>query len=192
MQPTFDELHDLARRRLTPSALGHSDRVAETASWLAGLYGVDVEDARVAGLLHDWHRDTSGSELERRARERGLPVTEADCAVPYLLHGPLAAAELARDVPGLPVEVLDAIAAHTYGASEMSPLAMVVYVADVIEPDRDHTGVADLRESAGSIPLEELFARAYAASVQYLVQTRRHIHPVTVMMWNRFVADGHE
>lgn len=187
------DLPDIAQRlreRLSPDAFGHSERVARTAERLAEIYGVDPAAAACAGLLHDWHRETDGAELLARAHALGVTVTPVDEAVPYLLHGPVAGAELAREMPALTGEIVAAIAAHTYGAAEMSPLAMIVYVADVIEPDREHDGVEDLRAAAGSVPLDELFARAYVASVEHLVRTRRHIHPMTVETWNRYVAGG--
>lgn len=189
MQPPYEALCDIVCSRLSAPALAHSERVADTAAWLASVYGVDVEDARAAGLLHDWHRETSRTELERRARESGVRVTDVDVAVPYLLHGPVAAADLAREIPDLSTDVLDAIAKHTYGGAEMTPLAMVIYVADVIEPDRDHKGVQGLRDDVGAVGLGELFARAYKASVRHVVKTRRHIHPETVATWNRYVAE---
>jgi len=189
MRPSYEVLHEMVRARLSAPALAHSERVAETSAWLAGVYGVGVEDARVAGLLHDWHRETDRAELERRAREAGVAGTDVDAAVPYRLHGPLAAADLGREIPGLSEEVLDAIAEHTSGGADMTPLAMVVYVADVIEPDRDHKGVQGLRDDVGAVGLGELFARAYRASVRHVVKTRRHIHPETVATWNRYVAE---
>ena len=189
MRPTYEALRERVQSRLSPSAFAHCERVAGTAAWIAGVYGVNAEDARLAGLLHDWHRETDRAELEQRAHENGVAVTDVDQAVPYLLHGPLAAAELSREAPGLSEHVLDAIAKHTYGGAEMSPLAMVVYVADVIEPDRDHKGVQALRDEVGTLPLGELFARAYKASVRHVVKTRRHLHPETVATWNRYVAE---
>jgi len=192
MRLTYEALRTMVGSRLSSPAFAHSERVADTAAWLAGIYGVDVEDARTAGLLHDWHRETDRTELERHARDAGVAVTDVDAAVPYLLHGPLAAADLGRDVPGLSEEVLDAIAKHTYGGSEMTPLAMVVYLADVIEPDRDHKGVQGLRDDVGAVGLGELFARAYKASVRHVVKTRRHIHPETVATWNRYVAEDRQ
>lgn len=190
MAASLQDIAEMVRQRLSATAFGHCERVARTAASLAQLYGSDPDAAACAGLLHDWHRETDGAELIARARSAGLRVTSVDEAVPYLLHGPVAAAELAREMPELPQGVTEAIAAHTYGATQMSPLAMIVYVADVIEPDRDHPGVEDLRGVAGTVTLEELFARAYVASVLHLVRTRRHIHPATVDVWNRYVAGG--
>ena len=40
----------------------------------------------------------------------------------------------------------------------MTPLDMVVYLADMIEPNRDYPGVQDLRDAVGAVSLSELFA----------------------------------
>lgn len=181
--------HDLASR-LSAGALDHSERVAATAASLAALYGVDEADARLAGLLHDWHRELPPAELVARAGRLGLDVTDVDEAVPYLLHGPLAEADLAEAYPDLSPDVLGAVGAHTYGVPNMTPLAMVVYIADVIEPSRRQRGVEELRSAAGTRPLEELFADAYAASLRHLIDTRRRLHPQTVATWNAIVGEA--
>ena len=73
----------------------------------------------------------------------------------------------------------------------MSDLDMVVYLADMIEPDRGFPGVDDLREAVGTVPLPDLFALGYQHSVSHLVSARRRIHPATVAVWNTLVAgDG--
>lgn len=184
----YEEAHAALADRLSASALAHSERVAQTAGDLAARYGVDVEQARMAGLLHDWHRELTAVELVTRSRRAGIPVTEIDEAVPYLLHGPLARVDLREVFPDLGDDVLEAIGVHTYGAVPMSPLSMVVYIADVIEPGRSHHGVARLREGAEHASLEELFADTYAASLKHIVKRRRPIHPDTLLVWNSIVA----
>lgn len=184
MTVSYEQAHDLVRRRLSPEGLGHSERVAETAARLAALYGEDPERARLAGLLHDWNREMPDEELIGRARVHGAEVTDVDEAVPYLLHGPVAQADLAIELPELEEDVLVAIGAHTYGMPDMPPLAMIVYIADVTEPVRSQRGVDALRASAGSRALEDLFAEAYAASLKHLIDKRRRIHPQTVSAWN--------
>ena len=73
----------------------------------------------------------------------------------------------------------------------MAPLAMVVYVADVIEPERTQKGVERLREAVGECSLAELFAEVYAASLSHIITRRRPLHPVTLEVWNRVVAGEH-
>lgn len=188
MAVTYQQARDALAERLTSGALEHSERVASSAVSLAALYGVSETDAALAGLLHDWARETPPEQLVKRARELGLEVTDADVAVPYLLHGPVGAADITARLPELSAQVIDAIETHTFGSQEMTPLAMVVYVADIIEPSRTHDGVQALREAAGVVPLEQLYADAYARSLGHLVETRRRIHPRTVEAWNAIVA----
>jgi predicted HD superfamily hydrolase involved in NAD metabolism len=188
VRPGYDEARAELEQRMSAEALDHAERVAEAAAEIAERYGIDMGQARLAGLLHDWHRETPAEDLLERAASLGIPITDVDRSVPYLLHGPVAAADLAVRFPQMDEAVLDAIAAHTYGAETMAPLSMVVYIADVVEPGRDHVGVGELRSVVGSVSLEELFARAYEASMRYLIGRRRRIHPATVATWNRYCA----
>ena len=100
MMPSWDSALAALGQRLDERGVRHSVNVAEQAAVLAGTYMVDVEVARLAGLLHDWCKDLGGSELLRQAEAYGIPITEADRSVPYLLHAPVAAAELERAFPG--------------------------------------------------------------------------------------------
>lgn len=188
MAVSYDQALDALSARLTPAAVDHSERVAATAISLAALYGVDEAEAGLAGLLHDWDRETTPGQLVTCALELGLDVTEVDEAVPYLLHGPVAQAHLARAFPQLSADVLGAVGAHTYGVPDMTPLSMVVYIADVIEPSRQQTGVEELRSHAGVLSLDELFAEAYSGSLRHLIDSRRRLHPQTVATWNAIVS----
>lgn len=185
---TYEQAHAALARRLSQQALAHSERTAATAIELAQRYGIDVDEAGLAGLLHDWDRELSDEELVERAHQLGIPVTRVDLAVPYLLHGPVAAAELATEMPGLESRVLDAIREHTYGSADMADLSKLVYVADVIEPGRTHPGVEELRARVSSASLQELFTSAYAASLRNLIERRKRIHPQTVTVWNDIVV----
>lgn len=188
MLPEWDIALAALGNRLGAKGVAHSVRVAETAGEIAATYGVDIEAARMAGLLHDWCKDTGDAELLDAAAARGLEVTPVDAAVPYLLHSAVGAAEVREAFPGIDDEVITAIGAHTYGSADMSPLDMVVYVADTIEPGRNHEPVHALREAVGTVSLVELFTRTYAESLRHLVDTRRRIHPDTAAMWNRLVG----
>lgn len=137
-----------ARSRLSKGRYGHTVRVAETAVRLARAHGLDEERVRLAALLHDAARETPPGEFLRLAEDWGLPVGDPERESPKLLHGPVAA-ELARRELGVEDgEVLDAIRHHTTGSPGMSPLALALYVADKIEPDRDYPSVEYLRSIA--------------------------------------------
>jgi len=188
--PTFEDVTAALHARLGESAVGHSLRVGETAARLAEVYGVEVEPARVAGALHDWDRERGADELIGDATAAGMDVSAADTLVPYLLHARTGARALAAQFPGISEEIVTAVERHTLGAVDMSPLDMVVYLADMLEPAREYEGVQELRERVGAVTLAELFALGYQHSVAHLISSRRRIHPQTVAVWNALVAGG--
>jgi predicted HD superfamily hydrolase involved in NAD metabolism len=185
---SFDEALAAVRKRLGERGAEHCARVADTAGGLAAAYGVDVDSARLAGLLHDWDRDRPRDELVEAARGEGLDVTPTDEAVPYLLHARTGSLSVARAFPGLSPQIITAIARHTVGARDMTALDQVVYLADMMEPARDYPGVDELRSAVGTASLRELFALGYQLSVMHLVRKRRRIHPETIDVWNALVA----
>lgn len=188
MTPSFEHAREAVRARLSAAGAEHSEQVADAAASLAARYGGDPDQARLAGVLHDWHRETDPATLVARAREVGIEITQVDETAPHLLHAPVAAADLATVFPGIDEAVLAAVGAHTYGAPVMSALAKIVYIADMIEPGRTYGRVAELRRLAGEIPLDELFARAYSVSVRHVISKRRPLHPTTIAVYNAHVA----
>lgn len=188
MPVTFDMAEAAVRTHLGEEAFAHSRAVADMAGLIATVYGLDVAAARLAGLLHDWHRELGPAELLTRARAAELPVTDAEEIAPYLLHAQTGAQELREVFPDLGPEVLAAIENHTLGDPLMAPLDKAVYVADMIEPGRDYQDVDDLREAVGTVALDDLFALCYQHSIAHLVATRKRLHPKTIDVWNALVA----
>ena len=111
---------------------------------------------------------------------------------PICCTAPTAAAALAREFPELPAPLLQAIRLHTTGAVGMSPLDLIVYVADVIEPGRYCAGVDKLRDMVGKVELEDLFMATLVYVVGNLIERRKLIHPDTVTVWNYYVARARE
>ena len=90
---------DLAHR-VKRSRFEHSLGVSETAARMARVYGQDERLARLAGLLHDWDKGYDDEGIRARAVELGIADQLASYLdMPHLLHGPTAAAALAREFP---------------------------------------------------------------------------------------------
>ena len=170
-----------ARRRLQ-----HSIAVAGTAERLARAYGADPFLARAAGLLHDWDKVLPDEELVARAVRYDIPVEGELARSVHLLHGPVAARELPELFGELPAEVFQAVARHTVGATDMTLLDMVVYVADAIEPNRQGAYADELRSLVGERPLDEVFLACVAQSLSYVVQTGRYLYPPSVTVYNAY------
>lgn len=190
MSVSLETVSAAIAERLGAEAAEHSHRVARAAGDLARIYGVSVEEALLAGMLHDWHREVGEDVLLREADAAGLTVWPADRIDPRLLHARLGALDAQVHFPEISDDVARAIERHTLGAVEMSELDMVVYVADMIEPGRAFKGVDDLREAVGSLSLSELFAEAYRLSVLHVIRQRKPLHPVTVEVWNAHCVRG--
>lgn len=55
---------------------------------------------------------------------------------------------MARDFGITDKDILNAVNYHTTGRKGMSLLEKIIYIADLIEPGRNYTGVEDIREMA--------------------------------------------
>jgi predicted HD superfamily hydrolase involved in NAD metabolism len=178
----------LIERGVSARLLAHSRRVAETAADLASRWSGDQTDAFLAGLLHDLCRAWSPEELLRTAQHHSLTVGEVERRYPVqLLHGPVAAAELAGE--GLSASALAAIALHTAGSPGMDVVARCVYVADFCEPGRRFAGAAVVRALA-SRSLDEAVATTVRMTMQHLLETGRLLAPVTVALYNECHGHG--
>ncbi|HJQ28509.1 MAG TPA: bis(5'-nucleosyl)-tetraphosphatase (symmetrical) YqeK [Rubrobacter sp.] len=182
------EADAFARSRLSKERYGHTLRVADTAEELARAHGLDEKRARLAALLHDAARETASGEFLRLADEWDLPVGEPERESPKLLHGPVAA-ELARRELGIEdCGVLEAVRAHTTGKREMGSLALVLYVADKIEPARDYPSVGRLRELARE-DLHRAAAESLRRAIAHNEKRGRDTHPASLETLDWLEAD---
>ena len=76
---------------LSDKRLVHSLLVAATARELASLHGVSVEQAAMAGLMHDCAKCMPLAQQQRIARESRLLVDKETLQSENLLHGPVGA-----------------------------------------------------------------------------------------------------
>ena len=171
-----------------PRRLEHSLSVAATAESLADIYGVERTRARAAGLLHDWYKGLSHAEMISLAQRRHIEMGVDLALVEPLLHGIVAARDLPQRYGELPCEVFQAIERHTLGAPDMSPLDMVVFVADGCEPLRQSTpDLERVRRTIGAEPLEELFWRSFVGGISFVLSGGRYLYPGTIDIYNKLV-----
>ena len=185
----FDEMRQALQARVKASRYRHSLGVSQTAEQLARIYGVDQNEAAVAGLLHDWDKSLTGDELKRKSKKLKLAGKEVREHATGVLHSWTAAATLRDEFPELSDAVLQAIGRHTCGAVGMSDLDMVVFVADIIEPGRDFPDIEGLRAAVGEVCLEELFYRTYKANFMYLLSADMVVAPPSLDVYNSLVVE---
>ncbi|MGD8626966.1 MAG: bis(5'-nucleosyl)-tetraphosphatase (symmetrical) YqeK [Anaerolineae bacterium] len=122
--------------------LDHVERVAAEACRLAERLGLDEEAANLAGLAHDLGGVVPVEERVAVAEGMGLAVSEADRAMPLVLHGPIAAEAAAWKLGVDDDEVLNAIRYHTTLRRGAGLLEKVIFVADKMayDPTSPHRG----------------------------------------------------
>ncbi len=176
---TFKEIQNSIEKVVRKKRMKHILGVVEAAEELALLYGVDVEKARYAALLHDCCKEYPVEEQRRLAAEdfarRGVEVDEELLSYDALLHG-LAGAVEAVDVYGIDdPEILEAVRVHTTGKVGMSPLDKIIFIADYIEVGRDFPGVNKLRKLAKQ-DLDVALLASYDATILHLMELEMPIY----------------
>lgn len=184
----YRRMKALLKERVSPRRFEHSKGVAKTARKLARVYGYpNPEQARMAGLVHDWDKRYVGQAARDRVAELSMDIDPTIVeSMPWLLHGPTGAEALRRSFPELGEAVFQAVARHTSGAVGMTDLDMIVFTADLIEPSRTFKDVEPVRAAVGKGSLEDLFFTAFKAIFVNLVQNNRMLHPDMVEIWNHY------
>lgn len=176
------------KKRLSADVFSHSRRTSATAVSLAKIHGVDEYRARVAGLAHDVAKDLTGEELLERAGRYGMHIDPVEYKKPYLLHAAIGAKMIVDDLGIEDEMIIDAVAKHTCGDTNMSKLDKIIYLADVMEPGRDFNGLQEIRKLA-EVSLEDAFAAAYKGQLIFIIEKGGYLHPRTVDVWNRIASE---
>ncbi len=160
------------RDYLKPSRLEHTAGVTELALMLAKRLGVDQRKTFIAAAIHD---------LAKYQRAEDYP----ECVMPSGILDPVKhaflGAYLAEKKLGITdEEILNAVKYHTSGRAEMTTLEKIVYLADMVEKNRNYRGVSKLRKL-----LEKDFEKAFCAAIRksycFLLKIKRkeQIFPLT-------------
>ena len=185
----YEEMRALLETSLKPSRYQHSLGVAETAVFLAQRFGVNEEQAKVAGLLHDCAREFRNEDLITEAEKRLIVVGDIERQMPLLLHA-YVGSRLVTEKYGVNDQAIEqAIWRHTVGGAKMTKLDKIIWFADMIEPNRDYPGVEKLRELAKTAALDDMVLAGLTQSITFVLQKGGLIHPDTVIARNEILLN---
>jgi predicted HD superfamily hydrolase involved in NAD metabolism len=178
-------VHAVMAQIVAPATLAHEQRTAAVARELAEFHGVDPDLAELAALLHDIADHYSDADLLLLAQRYGIPISLTAARVPKLLHGAVGAAILRHDYGVRDDELLDAVRDHVTGGPQMGPLAKILFIADKIEPERDHHdhGLDPVRALA-RVDLDQALAKLVAWRIAELAEISRPIEARLVTTHN--------
>ena len=125
----------------------HTLGVMYTAASMAMCHGENVENALVAGLLHDCAKCISSIDKIKLCEENGIEISETEAKNTGLLHAKLGAFLAEKEYGVTDEDILMSIRSHTTGRPGMSLLEKIIYIADYMEPGRKELpNMADVRK----------------------------------------------
>lgn len=173
-----DKMEYKLKKELDRQRFEHTLGVEQTARQMARVFGEDEEKAALAGLLHDCAKCMPLSQMIKAARHADVdPVMKESKALMHAVAGRC----VAQDVYGIQDEnVLGAIRWHTTGHAGMTRLEKIIYLADVIEPNRKpYPGLEDLR----ALCMQDLDGAMHTAlrmSLEHVREQGKPLHPDTL------------
>ena len=170
----------LVKRKISPERWRHSLGVVETAVDLAIFWKCDPYKAKLAGILHDYAREIPEDLLITLAEKAGHLILEEERANPVVLHAPVGAFLAETELGIKEREVLNAISKHTVGGEPMSLLDKIIFLSDMIEPNRAWLGVEKLRKMVYN-DIDRAMLDAIQGTVTYLNKRNLIIHPITLL-----------
>ena len=176
-QERFESLPDKLR--------AHIFRVRDVGMDLAARHGIDEARAELAILGHDVARAAKKKEILRQADRFELSLLDIERRSPITLHGPVGA-ELLRHEDGLDDdEILDAVRYHTMGHPTLTPLGLLVFIADKLEPNKikSYPYQQELRHIANE-SLHQAVLEFLCRESAMRLQRRRPVHPASVATIN--------
>lgn len=180
MQQNLAEIKKVLKKELDKERFEHTLGVMYTAAALAMAHGVDLEQAMLAGLLHDCAKCIPTEEKFSICKKNHIELTEMEQKNPSLIHAKLGA-YLAKKKYGINDEaVLHAILVHTTGEPHMSSLDKIIYLADYIEPNRDKASDLDEVRPLCFKDLDEALRKVLNDTLAYLKETGKAIDTLTV------------
>jgi predicted HD superfamily hydrolase involved in NAD metabolism len=172
------------KERMPEKRYIHVLGVMSTAVSLARHYGVSEQKARVAAILHDVakyaDRDWMRQIIETKEMDPQLLDYHHE-----LWHAPVGAYVASYEFGVDDEDVLNAIRYHTTGRAGMSALEKIIYIADMIEPNRKFLGVEELRERQTQ-GLDALMEAAVRQSIEFLESKNQPVYPDSLKCLEHF------
>ena len=128
----------LSAMTISERRLKHTLGVAEAAKEIAKTHfpALDLKQVELAALMHDFTKEYPYERQLELCAKYSIELTDEERNNPKLLHAKTAAM-IASERFSLSTDICNAIYWHTTGKPAMSPLEIVIYLADYIEEDGD-------------------------------------------------------
>lgn len=180
----YEYIKDEIKKILTTDRFIHSLGVEKEAVKLAKTYGADIEKCRIAAIVHDSQKCLKDEDLIKKALEYNIELDKIQLKFPQLLHGPVGAIYCKRQFNIKDEDIFNAVYYHTTGRENMSLIEKIIYIADIIEENREYfKGLEKLRKKAYK-DLDEALIMSADSTIKYVIKKGFLIHPLTIEFRN--------
>ncbi len=183
----LEQMEQKLKGMLTEKRYRHSLGVMETAVEMAEIFGVDTEKARLAGLLHDCAKDVERNKRIPLCKELGVHLDAVKKDQKGLIHADLGAKMVETEFGITDIDIINAVKYHTLGRENMTDLEKILYLADIIEPNRvPFEGIEELR-SLCKTNLDCAMLFALDRSIEYIQHRHKKLHSQTLAAQQYFL-----
>ena len=173
------KLRDEMRKVQDPKRFEHTLGVTYTSACLAMCYNENIQDAEIAGLLHDCAKCLPNEKKIHICKKNHVEINYAESKNPFLLHAKTGAILAEKEYGITNQNILNAVRYHTTGRPGMSLLEKIVFIADYIEPGRNHSVyLTEIRKMA-FIDLDAALKRILSDTLEHLKTSENEIDPMT-------------
>lgn len=174
------------KRELDAERYDHTIGVTYTAAALAMAHGYSIENAQLAGLLHDCAKCIPNDIKVRICINNKIEVSQIELENPFLLHAKLGAFLAREEYQIKNDEILHAIRVHTTGVPGMSELDKIIYIADYIEPHRNRAANLAILRKLAFRSMDEAMLGILEDTLQHLKSRKGIIDPSTQGAYDYF------
>lgn len=183
------EIQSWLKDNLNEERYIHSIGVMEAAVELAKMFDIDVDKAKITGLLHDAAKCFSNEKLLEIIHSSIPEVQECELVNYKTLHAPVSAYLAKEKFSISDKEVLDAIRWHTLGRCNMTTFEKIIFLADKIEAktrnaEFRHQCLELLKDKNG---LDKAIFKCFEATIKSLVDRKLAICHITIDVYNELL-----
>ncbi len=187
VQYDLTKLQKQMKRKLSDHRFRHTIGVTYTAAALAMRYGVDLNHAMTAGLLHDCAKYMSDDELRQNCERYKIEITQTERDNPALLHAKVGSVLAAKKYHVRDQEILNAIRHHTTGQPDMSLMDKIIFIADYIEPNREPLPNLDEIRKTAFVDIDKTLVMILKSTLEYLKTKQSVIDDATKKTYDHYV-----
>lgn len=175
----MEKLRDEIRKVQDAKRFEHTLGVTYTAACLAMCYDAEIRQAEIAGLLHDCAKCLPNEKKIRLCEKNHIEIKEVEFKNPFLLHAKVGAFLAEKEYGIKDADILNAIRFHTTGRPEMSLLEKIIFIADYIEPGRNHSEYLPEIRRLAFTDLDAALKRILSDTLDHLQHSDKEIDPMT-------------